>query len=667
MDIRTFLDEFGIFVNAPGGTLKIREIILFLAVSGKLLSYINNQKPSDLLFKIEKELKDYFVRFEKKNKKKKIIHKIKQNNIFPKHWDLVNLSQIGVLIRGVSYKKSIALNNPKEGYIGLLRSNNIGFEINYDNLIYIPKDVVKKEQIILGGDILIAMSSGSKNLVGKAAQIANVTTITNFSFGAFCGVFRCMPSAYNKYISMLLLSPVYRNYISLKGRGIGINNLTKTNIENFYFGFPPLEEQKRIVTKVDELMSLCDKLESLQKKRERLCKLTRTSALDALANAQNSDELRNAWDRMQGNLHLLFDDSKCIDSFRKCLFDIVIKGYLSTYHCNDTSISKTLNSIDLKRQMLIKQKKLKKSKPISYIRKKEVPFNVPINWQWVKLDQVSKKIEYGTSQKAHKEESGIPILRMGNIINGKIDTSNLKYVNGDIKELPRLYLKKKDLIFNRTNSFELVGKMGIFEHDDDTYTLASYLIRISLFNEFVNPYYINLYFQSSICRRIQIEPNIIVQTNQANFNGTKLRNVLIPLPPIEEQERIVSRTNRILYLFDKLEKQLNKTKDIAELITKTFVSSITGTQSKEPKIMKLPKTELISILKLAKTPKKKDHAPLSTILLKHKGELSAKALWHNTGMEIDEFYQQLKNEMAKGWIVEPEKAYMKVLEEPDAS
>jgi type I restriction enzyme S subunit len=92
------------------------------------------------------------------------------------------------------------------------------------------------------------------------------------------------------------------------------------------------------------------------------------------------------------------------------------------------------------------------------------------------------------------------------------------------------------------------------------------------------------------------------------------------------------------------------------------VESLTGIQSTEKEKMKAPKTELVSILRLSKAPTVKDKAPLSAILLKHKESMSAKNLWTNSGMEIDQFYQQLKSEMANGWIVEPEKAYMKVVE-----
>lgn len=95
---------------------------------------------------------------------------------------------------------------------------------------------------------------------------------------------------------------------------------------------------------------------------------------------------------------------------------------------------------------------------------------------------------------------------------------------------------------------------------------------------------------------------------------------------------------------------------MAEKMAQAAIAAITGTQIKDKQTMKAPKTELVTNLKLKKSPKNKDQAPLSAILARHNGELSAKALYNYSGIEIDCFYQQLKDEMAQGWIEEPEKA-----------
>ena len=126
----------------------------------------------------------------------------------PGNWKVVRIGDISRLIRGVTYVKQDAINNPKEGFVPILRANNIDAELNYDELIYIPSNKVKGEQHIKTDDILIAMSSGSKNLVGKAAQSR---IAFDGGFGAFCGLVRVNKNINRKLIGFFFQSSYYRD------------------------------------------------------------------------------------------------------------------------------------------------------------------------------------------------------------------------------------------------------------------------------------------------------------------------------------------------------------------------------------------------------------------------------------------------------------------------
>ncbi len=147
-----------------------------------------------------------------------------------------------------------------------------------------------------------------------------------------------------------------------------------------------------------------------------------------------------------------------------------------------------------------------------------------------------------------------------------------------------------------------------------------------------------------------------------NLNQSILLRMLLPLPPIEEQRRIVAKVDQLMALIDKLEEQQARKAKIAQAFAQAAVSAITGTEIKEPEKMKAPKTELVSRLQTRNKPNAADPAPLAKLLTEHNGELPAKALWQRSGLEIDAFYQQLRTEMANGWIIEPEKAVMKEIE-----
>ena len=148
---------------------------------------------------------------------------------------------------------------------------------------------------------------------------------------------------------------------------------------------------------------------------------------------------------------------------------------------------------------------------------------------------------------------------MGDIQDGQVILKARKKVPHQIDDLPQLFLRCFDLLYNRTNSAELVGKTGIYLGEDDAYTFASYLIRIRFLNELTSPAFVNLGMNAPYFRETQIVPELRQQCGQANVNGTKLRNMMIPLPPIVEQQRIVAKVEELMTLCDQMEAGLSAT------------------------------------------------------------------------------------------------------------
>ncbi len=258
-----------------------------------------------------------------------------------------------------------------------------------------------------------------------------------------------------------------------------------------------------------------------------------------------------------------------ISQLKQSILQEAIQGKLTQewreQNPNIEPASELLKRIKAEKEKLIKEKKIKKEKPLSPITNKEIPFEIPESWEWCRLGEITLDVSYGTSQKATLEEIGIPVLRMGNISkDGKIIYTNLKYVQEDIKDLPRLYLKNGDLIFNRTNSFDLVGKSAVFNRSE-TYTLASYLIRVR-FDNHINSHFIKYFINSNECRENQIEPQIAQQNGQANFNGTKLKNIIIPILPIQEQKAIVEKVESLMEKCNALEQEVLKSEQHANML-----------------------------------------------------------------------------------------------------
>ena len=163
----------------------------------------------------------------------------------------------------------------------------------------------------------------------------------------------------------------------------------------------------------------------------------------------------------------------------------------------------------------------------------------------VPLGEIITYLQYGISEKSNVEYKGTVVLRMNNIQNRKIDLTDLKHCNFEVSKLnkSRVLLEKGDLLFNRTNSKELVGKTAVFDLDGE-YTFASYLIRLR-FTKDVNPYYVNYILNSQI-GRIQIDLFSRQILGQANINSQEIRDILLPFPSLEIQNKLVDDLDKIV-------------------------------------------------------------------------------------------------------------------------
>ncbi|MBQ4597373.1 MAG: restriction endonuclease subunit S, partial [Methanocorpusculum sp.] len=163
---------------------------------------------------------------------------------------VVTIGDVAKLVRGVSYKKEVSRNEPSENYVALLRANNIvNGAFSFDELVYVPSSLVNSEQFLDEGDIMITMSSGSKAHVGK---VALSKTKLDCVFGAFCAKIKTDEAVLPKYLYYVMLDGEFRKYIEHQSKGTNINNLKRDYILGFSFNLPPLEEQRRIVARIEE-------------------------------------------------------------------------------------------------------------------------------------------------------------------------------------------------------------------------------------------------------------------------------------------------------------------------------------------------------------------------------------------------------------------------------
>ncbi|MDT3706098.1 MAG: restriction endonuclease subunit S [Thiobacillus sp.] len=172
-------------------------------------------------------------------------------------WHRVRLGDIAKVIRGVTYKKEQASENPARDTLPILRATNIqdGALVLDSDLVHVPADLISDTQKLRVGDIVVATSSGSKHLVGKTAQVKETW---EGSFGAFCAAIRPTTDIYHRYLGYFFESREYKDYIVKKALGVNINNLRRGDLEEISVPVAPLDQQKHIVAEIEKQFSRLD-------------------------------------------------------------------------------------------------------------------------------------------------------------------------------------------------------------------------------------------------------------------------------------------------------------------------------------------------------------------------------------------------------------------------
>lgn len=426
-------------------------------------------------------------------------------------------------------------------------------------------------------------------------------------------------------------------YLDLEklAKGVGSKRIQPTQIFDLDIYLPSKDEQKKILEEILEIESKY------------------TNILVEIENQKN-------W----------------IFQLRQSVLDKAIRGYLTEgwrkANLRIEPAHDLFGRILSEKEILIKEEKIKHEKNIRPVSIDEIPFEVPDTWKWTRLGNVIEDMMYGTSQKTDDNKNNVPVLRMGNITSdGKLTFDNLKYISPDHSDLPKLFLKKDDIVFNRTNSYELVGKSAVYEKSDDKYTLASYLIKVTPLKKYINSFYLNNYIISPTCRKTQIEPQIISQTNQANFSGHKLKNILFPLPPKDEQDEIVRKVDKFMLFVSKLDLEIQNSKQNFEQFIQGLLIKLMGDEKNEFLNVKIEKTKNINYTREKKYDSKTTLMELTDLLKEH-GKLHAEDLWKmskyfdnkNIGDSIDKFYADLKEKIEVDKIikeVENEKGYIELV------
>ena len=201
-----------------------------------------------------------------------------QSNGLPSGWTITQLGEIVVVMRGVTYKKQDASESPGAGLVPILRATNINRRLDFDELVYVPEKYVSDEQFLRIHDIVLAASSGSRSVVGKAAPLQAEWL---GSFGAFCYVLRPDSNVDGRLIALFMQTSEYRNRVGELSAGVNINNLKREHLAGFPYPFPPFQEQQRVVAEIEKQFTRLDAAVAALKRVQANLKRYRAAVLKA--------------------------------------------------------------------------------------------------------------------------------------------------------------------------------------------------------------------------------------------------------------------------------------------------------------------------------------------------------------------------------------------------
>lgn len=438
----------------------------------------------------------------------------------PSGWAHSTLGELLTVIRGVSYKKEHASSAPGRDLVPILRATNIQNRLVFEDFVYVPRRYVSDDQLLRKGDIVVAASSGSRNIVGKAAQL---TTDWFGSFGTFCFGLRPRPDVSPGYLAWFLQTPEYRNQVSKRSAGVNINNLRATHIEEMPIPVASRDEQERIVSEIEKQFTRLD------------------PGVTALR-------------RVQANLK----------RYRATVLKVACEGRLVP---TEAELAKGENrkfetGEELLNRILAERRQIFERAQSSASRKKkykeptaaEIPSSeqLPDGWIWATWDQIGFAQNGRPFPSAEYQTTGTKLLRPGNLhVSGKVvwTEENTRCMPQKFaEENPDLLVHGSELVMNLTAQSlkdEFLGRVCVTSPDDEC-LLNQRLARLTPI--IALPKFVLYLLKSRRFRRYvdTLNSGSLIQ----HMFTSQLAEFAFPLPPLAEQTRIVAEVERRLSLVE---------------------------------------------------------------------------------------------------------------------
>ena len=515
---------------------QIRKSILQLAIQGKLVPQDPADEPASVLLERIRAEKQLLIKEGKikKDKGDSVIFKGDDNCYYektcsevkniteeidfdlPDGWAFARINSLFFIQTGASFKKEQATSDFTQTRI--LRGGNIlqGEYRFFENDIFVDSKLIQDSIILKNNDLITPAVTSIEN-IGKLARIEK--DYEDVTAGGFVFIVRpCYNSdIFAKYMLYALQSSYFNKQLKsiTKKSGQAFYNLGKERFIQLIIPIPPLNEQVRIVESIEQFTPLIKEYDKLEQQATKL-------------------------------------DGEIYDKLKKSILQYAIQGKLVPQDSNDEPAS-----VLLKRIRAEKKAQLGKKYVESYIYKgddncyyehingkdvditEEIPFDLPDSWAWSRWGELSDSIQYGYNAPA-KQSGRIKMVRISDIHENQVMWENVPYCDIAEEDISTYLLKENDILFARTGG--TVGKSFLVQNIKEEAIYAGYLIR-TRYNSKLIPQYFK-YFMESPLYWSQLR-NGTIATAQPNCNGQTLSKMIVPVPPLNEQNRIIEKIDEI--------------------------------------------------------------------------------------------------------------------------
>jgi len=538
--------------NSIYGVQKLRELILELAVTGRLTNQKKDEDAKELLSCLLAERAELIKQKKIRNSKVNSIDKSQFHVDIPYNWEVCNLGSISKKLTDGSHNPPA---NNGSGFPMLSSQNVNDSTIDFENPSrFVDQSGFEIENArtdIKTGDVLLTIVGS----IGRSAVVP--PQAPKFVLQRSVAVIQTGINSY--YLSLYFHSPLCIKYFLEHGKGTAQKGIYLNKLSDLPLALPPLEEQQRIVSKVDELMQLCDQLEQQQNLSSKAHDQLVDTLLSILTNSSDADEFQQNWQRISENFHLLFTTEYSIEQLKQTILQLAVMGKLVKQDFNDEPASELLKQIAEEKARLVKEGKIKKSKPLPKISDEEKPFGLPSGWVFSRWGNITHKIGDIDHKMPKAIKDGYPFVSPRDFYDQRIDFDNAKKISKEDFD----YLSQKispergDLIYPR---YGTIGE-NVLVATDVKFVVSYSCAVVKTMHKFIEPNYQFLYSISQICRDQATKATN--KTTQPNVGIKSIQEYIYAIPPLKEQIRIVEKVNQLFSMIEKLQTiqgKLQKTK-----------------------------------------------------------------------------------------------------------